>query len=750
MNWYRNMRIKSKLLASFGLVIIVSIVMVAFAVMAMKNLGSRYKLLISGPIHARTYVISVGRNFSRANLNLQNIVGFFGSKDELNSDKENLNYFVNEAIIELGKYKDSINSDESLDKKFVDEQITWADELIADIKNNYIPLCDHIVSTIYTDKDKAMQDTLVVNKIVDEINDHLDQKGTELNDLFDDQLYRMQRFEDASHVFMNVFSGFLTTITILITLYVAKVITKPIKQLMRCADKVVNGDFSEKIAITQTNDEIDQLSNHIAQMVSIFEAIINEVSKFNVEFSQGDIEARLNSEGFHGRYKDIIDSINNLVNIFGEDNTTLIGYMKNIGEGIFDFEVKKFPGKKVILTNTITNVQSNLIQVSNEINNLIKQATAGNLNCRFNSNQYQGDWKNIMDALNMLVTAISIPLREVQHVLSRIEEGDFSAKMEGKFEGEFATMQSSLNQTTHEVGSYITEISEILKDVSNGNLKKGIIRNYVGQYDQIKLSINNIIQTLNRVICDIGISANNVLSGANQISLSSIDLANGATKQTSSIAELMSSIKMISEKTQLNTTNSQTATELSDRSIENARLGNEDMDRMLSSMDGIKESSNNISKLTKVIEEIAFQINLLAFNASIEASRAGQYGRGFSVVAGEVRNLALRSQEAVSETTQLIEESIEKVDTGTKIANITASALNTIINDVVSISKMINQIFSSTKEQGQAIYMVNDEITEISSVVQSNSAASEETASAAEELVSLSQALTNAVSYFTV
>ena len=278
----------------------------------------------------------------------------------------------------------------------------------------------------------------------------------------------------------------------------------------------------------------------------------------------------------------------------------------------------------------------------------------------------------------------------------------------------------------------ITYQAEVTKRVADGDYSVDVALR--SDKDVMGQALKKLVESNRYAMGNIKEAAYQVTTGSSQVASASEALAQGSTEQASAIEEITASIAAMAEGTRQNALQANSAAELMKQAITDVKKGNDEMNEMVTAMADINQSSESISKIIKVIDDIAFQTNILALNAAVEAARAGDAGKGFAVVAEEVRNLAAKSASAAAETAELIEDSIKKVGVGTQIANDTAEALEEI-TDVVSRSEnLIVEIAEASNDQATAIAQIDRAIEQVSQVVQTNSATSEECAAASVEL----------------
>ena len=349
-----------------------------------------------------------------------------------------------------------------------------------------------------------------------------------------------------------------------------------------------------------------------------------------------------------------------------------------------------------------------------------------------------------------LSVSITVPVKIIEAAMKEMVVGNLSVQVDYSAGDEFGSMAASMGKVTKEVSAIVGDIERVLGAMADGDftVHSKAASAYVGDYEKIFHSMKKIKDTFNETLATLNRSATQVSSGADQVSSGAQALSQGATEQASSVEELAASINEISNNINQNAQGAQEASNKSMQVGEKAGESNDRMQDMLQAMADINASSGEIGKIIKTIEDIAFQTNILALNAAVEAARAGAAGKGFAVVADEVRNLASKSAEASKNTAALIENSLQAVENGKRIADETAQSLEVVINDIQEASSMMDTIAKASADQAESISQITLGIDQISSVVQTNSATAEESAAASEELSGQAQILNELVRKF--
>lgn len=350
-----------------------------------------------------------------------------------------------------------------------------------------------------------------------------------------------------------------------------------------------------------------------------------------------------------------------------------------------------------------------------------------------------------------ITRAITVPVWELEQAADNLARGNLRATAIGyTAKDELGHLADSMRSVVDSLLTIIQDESTLLGEMADGNfnVRSKAEEKYVGDFGKVLESIEQIKTSLSNTLMQINLSSDQVSSGADQVSSGAQALSQGAAEQASSIEELAETIRGISNHVKHNAEYAEEADQRANAAGSEAVESNRRMQDMVSAMADISTSSREIGKIIKTIEDIAFQTNILALNASVEAARAGEAGRGFSVVAAEVRNLATKSAAASKDTAALIENSLNTVKSGTRIADETAHSLDSVLESVRLVTEIIGQITASSIEQADSILQIEQGIERISEVVQTNSATAEESAAASEELSAQAQLLKNLTGQF--
>ncbi|HLD95078.1 MAG TPA: methyl-accepting chemotaxis protein [Alphaproteobacteria bacterium] len=338
-----------------------------------------------------------------------------------------------------------------------------------------------------------------------------------------------------------------------------------------------------------------------------------------------------------------------------------------------------------------------------EVDHLIEQAVQGNLSARLDVSSKQGFMKKLSQGINELLSTLSKFFHDVDNVMQNFSQGDLAKRLEGSYQGEYLKLKTNINKTGE-------ILSETLKKIQN--------------------------------------ASEEISSASQEVANGSQDLALRTQQQASNLEETAASMEELSSTVRQNSENSQQANHLAGQSKDVAQKGGEVVQHVVEAMRQIEDSSHKISEIITVIDEIAFQTNLLALNAAVEAARAGEAGKGFAVVADEVRSLAQRSANASKQIKTLITDSNVHVKEGVKLVDTTGQTLHEIVDSAQNVANIIADIASASSEQSSGLEQVNVAVSQMDEMTQRNAALVQQSNSSSSVLKQQAETLLSLTSFF--
>ena len=355
-----------------------------------------------------------------------------------------------------------------------------------------------------------------------------------------------------------------------------------------------------------------------------------------------------------------------------------------------------------------------------------------------------------------LKARVSGPLGKITQAAMHLEKGELGLA-DGKeiqigvdSNDEIGLLGEIFENTISNLRAYIGEIADVLGAIARGDLTQDVHQDYTGDFLTIKNSLDSILGALNQTMGQIAASAGHVADGSEQVSASAQSLAQGATEQASAVTEISTTISDISEGARQTSDAAAEAGNYVNQAGAQLGISIENVKELSESMERIASDSKQISTIIATIENIAFQINILSLNASVEAARAGTAGKGFAVVADEIGSLASKSDEAAKATRELIESSAATINDGGKVMNRVSEALERTGQLAGNVTVKMGEVVEAVEKQTLAMEQVATGVEQISAVVENNSATSQECAAASEELSNQSGMLKQLISTFKI
>jgi methyl-accepting chemotaxis protein len=489
------------------------------------------------------------------------------------------------------------------------------------------------------------------------------------------------------------------------------------------------------------NDTIEKVRGNL-------KGFIADMKHMSTEHDKGDIDVVMDVDRFQGDFKAMAQGVNNMVNGHIAVKKKAMACIKGFGEGDFNAPLEQFPGKKAFINDTIEKVRGNLKNLIADMQNMSAEHDRGDIDVVMNVNSYLGDYKTMAQGVNDMVNGHIAVKKKAMAVIKEFGEGNFDAPLE-KFPGKKVFINNTIEQVRTNLQALIADTDMLAQASLDGRIQvRAEAQNHQGDFRRIIEGINSTLESIVTPIITVKASIDSISTATKEISSGNADLSHRTEQQAASLEETASSMEELASTVKQNSENAKQANHLAMTASDVAVKGGSMVQQVVDTMYSINESSRKIVDIISVIDGIALQTNILALNAAVEAARAGEQGRGFAVVASEVRNLAQRSAAAAKEIKELIGNSVEKVEDGSKLVGEAGKTMDEIVSSVKRVTDIMADIAAASVEQSAGIDQVNKAVNQMDEVTQQNAALVEQAAAAAESLEEQAQTLSDTVAQF--
>lgn len=501
---------------------------------------------------------------------------------------------------------------------------------------------------------------------------------------------------------MIISASIVAIIAALIAFFLPRSIANGLASIQDVLSRISkSGDFNIR-ANEEREDEVGSMGQAVNSLLSDIQKAINEANDVILAISKGDFTQRVHAE--------------------------LSGDLNMLKEGI---------------NGSADSINSTMTQLSS----VMEAMSKGDFNVTINAD-VEGQFLQMVQNTRHTLQTLNNTISDIVNIMDCMENGDFEQRVTIEAHGDLLRLKEGVNNSMDSIQSAMQDITRIVVAQSEGDLTQSIEAEYFGQLDTLKQAINASSAKLVEVVSKALEATNIVGTAAEEVARGAADLSQRVQEQAAALEETSATMDEMNSAVQGNTDNAQEASHVAKDVQDKAYKGVEVMTQTIDAMDSIQQSSHKISDIVSLIDGIAFQTNLLALNAAVEAARAGDHGRGFAVVAGEVRALAQKSAEAAKDIKKLIDESVARIDDGTRLASESGDVLTEINSSIETVSKMITQIAEASQEQAKGVSQVHQAVSQIDDVTQQNAALVEETSASAESMNEQSDNLRHEMAFF--